>query len=1741
MISKEITICINPGVECKSIHVDWIGTEGLINPCKDKNCITVAVDPNNPTQCLEGFIVCLDENGNQACKNCEPIHFRKCFCTLDSDCGDCGNCGPDGMCKDICSPTETAQGKVCYPDGCKCPPNKPFLDPKTGKCAQCISGSVDPKNPCRICVDGEWVTKDCGTNAVCDQTTGDCITDCSKNTNGRTVWNPVTKQCECEIGYRWSTVKNTCVVDEPCSEGYRRNPITDDCEKIDCPPGQVYNPVTDKCDEKPCDPTNCETGLDCTGKNCGCGPDKKCVSCKDNPNALGCKDKEDECKREYCDDENPCKGPNCTCVENKCVGCSNFPCDKCGQQVGCKCTDGSNCSGTDDEDDCKDELKVEMKDCSLMTQLKLQKPCNCSGIGSSVKVKNRNNTKLYSPNTLGTVGFQSALLEHYIDFEIDLRDKFSNNTTGYELLNRFLESSTDINNNFPDTASCSVEITSFFKDKDGVVFSTPTQTLTSEIKSGTIGARTTVVSFENILLGRTIPISFTESGRPEPTPVSTFIGYQLTVYIGDIVFQDKGCTYDRTRVYKTNSNSYETFEASTTYRYVTLASLSSANKRNPLLTIKRDNEVIRKLYITPTSPGVYDDFLHGPKKLSLLERGIQSLVSPQGELISLKDYHFEWDCGCDRTKTIKSLVKCDLKEFRHEKHFKINTSINSDVCNNQIVLLEEHLPCPINQDLEYFGWGGNHPSQTKYIVEITDIDGGVTKVGTFLYKNTTDTTGYFRKEGTNEQFTNFTFTHTKQIVSASIRMNHDASCVKQDSANLFIKEADIVLTCIGNSVKADITSGGTLITKVEIPTLNIESVTNNNGTSLVTLNNLPQNTDITFVITYLGNCKRSQTLKKNCCDSDGLILNSIGTVNKLLSVKTQNNAIITDILINGITRFNDFTLNGSTYTIPTTNLGNTISVDVITQTLNGCAFFVDNYNLGTNYEINFQLVPNIICTGGTSAIQITDGPPNTTVIVRDPNNSQILISLNNDGDGTSTPITTAGNYDIIQIGTETIAPGSLPTRVLTVQTSIVVDSVIIETPAPSGICANNDYNFIVTGTFGANVDILATAPGYNNPKVATLTTPLAGSPGKGYGVVSYNFNSPGTYTIASGLATLTGCQSATNTSTTVTVNTAPFISSVTSDCIAPVTTTSDININVTLASYTGVVTVSVKDLTTNVVVTLTNPTLSTVFTGMMPQGSGRSFEITAQSGTCSDTYNFTAPSCSCTYIPPAPVFPNYFICSFPGEAMSPTNSNPFNSNTNVIDLYFGTVLVKTLTSSDASYQVLSAGQFGTYTAITRHLATGCTSLPTTFTVETGDIDVNISVSTLVDFCTSTPFPLTAVVTGTTNFSNLIYKWFINGIEVSGVTGSVLNVVPNNTYIPTTTFSVEVRRNSTSGSVYSSSCVATDTKTVNFVDCCPTLTLTYNGALSTQCDGMTINVSAPVGTNPTSALYYEVYQPASSTTPLVTGTTYLNFGSFNIDKNDLIPGNNQYRIVVGFVSSITCKTEIIVTHNSGLICEAVNYVFIVDNSGSISTTEFNQIANQVISFSNSLYTNNNQSRFALAHYSSTNTLPLTHALNIQSVGQNSPISVVTRTAIGGLDYLQDSLALFNINNFTGLDTSKPTKIIIFTDATGISGSQISDTFLSTTAIDNTLPGIGANFVSTMPYSASDALKVNYEIFVIRYPHNETYPSIQLGPYASMQALSDAMLTQVASPGRFFAADYTSNTAITQALQTLGCNC
>ena len=191
-MSKQFTFYIKPDANCTNIHIEWIGTPGLLVNCKNNTEITVAIDPEATGEhCIEGIATCVDANGNQSCSTCEPVHFRKCFCSTDADCGECGECGSDGLCTDTCTEEELAKGKKCLSDGCGCPPTKPKYDPVLG-CVECLKGEAHPTNPCLVCVDGSWVAKNCD-DGICDETNGDCIPDCATSTDGRTVWNPTTR------------------------------------------------------------------------------------------------------------------------------------------------------------------------------------------------------------------------------------------------------------------------------------------------------------------------------------------------------------------------------------------------------------------------------------------------------------------------------------------------------------------------------------------------------------------------------------------------------------------------------------------------------------------------------------------------------------------------------------------------------------------------------------------------------------------------------------------------------------------------------------------------------------------------------------------------------------------------------------------------------------------------------------------------------------------------------------------------------------------------------------------------------------------------------------------------------------------------------------------------------------------------------------------------------------------------------------------------------------------------------------------------------------------------------------------------------------------------------------------------------------------------------------------------------------------------------------------------------------
>ena len=215
-------------------------------------------------------IYCLNEAGELACNSCEPVYFYKCFCDSKADCKSCQDCNEQGLCDDTCTPEQLAQGKICTSAGCVCPPNKPYQHPTTGKCVSCLENQVHPTNPCLVCTNGEWVLKDCGEGNICDVTITDgdnCITDCSKNTDGRTRWNNITKQCDCEEGFYWDGTR--CRQNpKDCGKGKRWNPVISECEDIPCPTGFKYSTELDENGkEKGCIPDcidkPCKNGLDC--------------------------------------------------------------------------------------------------------------------------------------------------------------------------------------------------------------------------------------------------------------------------------------------------------------------------------------------------------------------------------------------------------------------------------------------------------------------------------------------------------------------------------------------------------------------------------------------------------------------------------------------------------------------------------------------------------------------------------------------------------------------------------------------------------------------------------------------------------------------------------------------------------------------------------------------------------------------------------------------------------------------------------------------------------------------------------------------------------------------------------------------------------------------------------------------------------------------------------------------------------------------------------------------------------------------------------------------------------------------------------------------------------------------------------------------------------------------------------------------------------------------------------------
>lgn len=430
------------GVEKVPSQIAWIqGNDScLVTPCyKENDYLIVELIPECVgNACIEGYLIFDD-----TCSNCEPIHFKRCFCSTNADCDECEECNEFGICQSKC-----VEGEYCLNDTCvECDPNTPCPDgkvcingrcvcpqgtfEKNGQCVECDETTI--LNKCQECIKGKIVEKPCDGN--CDPLTGNCVDcltsgDCFDREDGKNCCNPDTKQCECCPGTKWSAellkcVPVFCTDDEDCGDPCLKC-TEDGCKPIICPAG--FKCWNGECVEWPCLETSCENGADC-GDGCGCveiDGVKQCVPCHVLEClglcelALGCKCNEfNKCESvnncgQYCDDDNPCTDPNCTCYNNECVSCENFPCnpDDCSTRTNCGCVDG-DCEG---DKGCKDTLKIKQEcgefsdSCKLIAEAVISS-CKCDDIRFESQIINT-----VSPSDFSEIKIKTKLFKGLIEY-----------------------------------------------------------------------------------------------------------------------------------------------------------------------------------------------------------------------------------------------------------------------------------------------------------------------------------------------------------------------------------------------------------------------------------------------------------------------------------------------------------------------------------------------------------------------------------------------------------------------------------------------------------------------------------------------------------------------------------------------------------------------------------------------------------------------------------------------------------------------------------------------------------------------------------------------------------------------------------------------------------------------------------------------------------------------------------------------------------------------------------------------------------------------------------------------------------------------------------------------------------------------------------------------------------------------------------------------------------------------------
>lgn len=1096
MSNKTHKICFGTDINCPVIRIEWLsGHDGLLVPCEQDNCIEVQIDPfyTGLERCIEGFIICENADGSPSCSNCAPVYFKRCFCDEEGN-----GCGPeqicdDGICVGGCSETEFAQGKIYDPTGCKCPPDKPIEDTgRTGfPCAQCITGSVHPDNPCLVCVKGEWVAKNCGDGNICDETdNGNCRPDCSLNTDGRTRYNYVTKQCDCVRGYVWNGIE--CVeAPKTCDPGQEWNPVTRKCEDIDCGPGLEYSAEVDDCIPEGCSETPCDNGTDCSQPGCGCPETiKKCSDCKQYPNAPGC-GSPDHDPPKGCDTGIQCD-PDYGCFEGECEHCSNFTPEQAKSIPGCE-----NYYNPENELGCLDTHSLKKKDCATPLTSTLNKvgTCQCEMLGTSFKILSITNDGVEDKETYtGT-------------FEADIRKAYADNESAYALKPLFTNEV--INNERPISVNVTMIVTpryldihAFNQGSAGAYFDGNDIIETIDLSENAVS--TTIAQFDPITIGSN---NIVRDVNGKAISGTQLVGYKLKVTISDVDFYNN-CSYTGKTLYA--SSSIFSIATNTVPTYVTIAKLKSTSSKNPLLTWKRNGEVFRKFYVQKDTNGVFNDTLYGPQKFANnTERGQQILSTPQGELLPNSTYTSTWDCTCDPEKTYKNFIICDV-EFEKDTHFKVQaSSISSSVCNNQIEIIDDFDVCDLNKNLLDYGWDSITAAQyqTKYILKLNG-----TAVATFVYSNSVE--GLVEEVNGvlgNKTFIGYKKSLTETITSVSLEMNHSSGCKKETNININ-NVASVTASCV--------TATTFNLTVAQITNSPIKSVTFNNSTqqyggSPIVFTNVEFSATAAnqlVEVTFTNNCKKVYPVVVNCCSKENLEVTAtpiVGSTAVNISLQTTLNSQISSITINSVNNIiGNFTSVGNVYTGTYTPGATEDDLEITVLTTSGCEY-TEVVAIPEQVDATLTLDDTSICSNGSTTLTFSSSVANVPIIISGPNNTTFSGTTDINGDK-EFDVNQAGTYELTSYNGVAAAYG------ITASLAIISAPIITDFTIASGIYGVGDViPFTITGTPGAVVYI-----GYYNGTGAASVTLDAIT---GVAVVNVTATALGTLTVTLTQISLSGC------------------------------------------------------------------------------------------------------------------------------------------------------------------------------------------------------------------------------------------------------------------------------------------------------------------------------------------------------------------------------------------------------------------------------------------------------------------------------------------------------------------------------------------------------------------------------------------------------------------------------------------